>query len=569
MLSSVGAALSLVRAEVARTPRGSTSNGDGRRGRARLASSARPSAPASRPAPRRGTVASRPPTSRDEGVVRAVATGAVALEAGAAGRRRVGEPGERLAAAAAALAIERRRSSSPLAASDFYRVYVRERAATVRAAGRASSTGSGACRSPSDRAVVVAGARPTFVSGARRGGRGCVDQPRGRLDAAPGVAALRAADARPLRRAPRRRDPARGRARVADHRARRPRCSPARMSLYRRGRAEPRTHGRDRVAVAALLGGVARLRDRPRRRRRTRPCRADRRRPRAARPALSSLELVAIEYAQGAGERDRRRRRPSRGGADDAELGRARSRAPRPHRAGSRGASTRERPLERSRTRSPAGAAAAEVAERWPRPADAARREAAQAASSRPVRRVGRRLVQSDRCGSCSPTTTESGPRGCRRCAARCSSSTGIEVDVIAPDSNRSATARSITTRSPLWVEEVEFDDGTTRLRDRRHAGRLRPLRRPRPARRQARPDRLRDQPRLQPRRRRHLLGHGRGGVRGDRPRPPRDRGLPAVGRHARWTSARAASSTSASRRAFAARARPRVIDEPACRTGR
>jgi len=37
----------------------------------------------------------------------------------------------------------------------------------------------------------------------------------------------------------------------------------------------------------------------------------------------------------------------------------------------------------------------------------------------------------------------------------------GIELHVIAPDSNRSATARSITTRSPLWVEEVTFDDGT------------------------------------------------------------------------------------------------------------
>ena len=33
-------------------------------------------------------------------------------------------------------------------------------------------------------------------------------------------------------------------------------------------------------------------------------------------------------------------------------------------------------------------------------------------------------------------------------------------MDVIAPDSNRSATARSITTRSPLSVEEVEFGDG-------------------------------------------------------------------------------------------------------------
>jgi len=38
----------------------------------------------------------------------------------------------------------------------------------------------------------------------------------------------------------------------------------------------------------------------------------------------------------------------------------------------------------------------------------------------------------------------------------------GIELAVIAPDSNRSATARSITTREPLWVEEVEFEDGTT-----------------------------------------------------------------------------------------------------------
>jgi 5'-nucleotidase len=37
----------------------------------------------------------------------------------------------------------------------------------------------------------------------------------------------------------------------------------------------------------------------------------------------------------------------------------------------------------------------------------------------------------------------------------------GVEVSVIAPDSNRSATARSITTRSPLWVEEIEYDDGS------------------------------------------------------------------------------------------------------------
>jgi 5'-nucleotidase len=38
----------------------------------------------------------------------------------------------------------------------------------------------------------------------------------------------------------------------------------------------------------------------------------------------------------------------------------------------------------------------------------------------------------------------------------------GLDVHVIAPDSNRSATARSITTRSPLWVEEIAFDDGSS-----------------------------------------------------------------------------------------------------------
>jgi len=37
----------------------------------------------------------------------------------------------------------------------------------------------------------------------------------------------------------------------------------------------------------------------------------------------------------------------------------------------------------------------------------------------------------------------------------------GIELAVIAPNTNRSASARSITTRRPLWVEEVEFGDGT------------------------------------------------------------------------------------------------------------
>ena len=37
----------------------------------------------------------------------------------------------------------------------------------------------------------------------------------------------------------------------------------------------------------------------------------------------------------------------------------------------------------------------------------------------------------------------------------------GIELAVIAPDGNRSAVGRGITTRRPLWVEEVDFGDGT------------------------------------------------------------------------------------------------------------
>ena len=38
----------------------------------------------------------------------------------------------------------------------------------------------------------------------------------------------------------------------------------------------------------------------------------------------------------------------------------------------------------------------------------------------------------------------------------------GVELSVIAPNANQSATARSITTRRPLEVEEVEFEDGTS-----------------------------------------------------------------------------------------------------------
>ena len=36
-----------------------------------------------------------------------------------------------------------------------------------------------------------------------------------------------------------------------------------------------------------------------------------------------------------------------------------------------------------------------------------------------------------------------------------------VELAVVAPDENQSATARSISVRRPLWVTEVPFDDGT------------------------------------------------------------------------------------------------------------
>ena len=67
------------------------------------------------------------------------------------------------------------------------------------------------------------------------------------------------------------------------------------------------------------------------------------------------------------------------------------------------------------------------------------------------------------------------------------------------------------------------------RLRHRRHAGGLRPLRGARPGRVPARADHLGHQPRREPGRRHHLLGHRRGRARGRRARHPGDRRVAAV----------------------------------------
>jgi N-methylhydantoinase A/oxoprolinase/acetone carboxylase beta subunit len=108
VLSSIGAAISLVRAELTRAPRPSgRAPGDvsGRReARLEIAWDAERACVEAGAAP--GTVAVETSYEPDEGVVRAVATGAVALEAGAA-RREAASRAERLAAAARELGIDR------------------------------------------------------------------------------------------------------------------------------------------------------------------------------------------------------------------------------------------------------------------------------------------------------------------------------------------------------------------------------------------------------------------------------------------------------------------------------
>src|SRR4029078_6390564 len=52
------------------------------------------------------------------------------------------------------------------------------------------------------------------------------------------------------------------------------------------------------------------------------------------------------------------------------------------------------------------------------------------------------------------------GPAGAHAVRRALAELEDVSTHVIVPDSNRSATARSITTRSPLSVEEVTLDDG-------------------------------------------------------------------------------------------------------------
>ena len=139
-----------------------------------------------------------------------------------------------------------------------------------------------------------------------------------------------------------------------------------------------------------------------------------------------------------------------------------------------------------------------------------------------------------------------------------------VELAVVAPDSNRSATARSITFSRPLWVTEVGFEDGT-----KGYACDGTPVDCVRLAALGLidgfQPDLVVSghQPRLQPRRRHHLLRA---------PSRPRWRGScsacrgsrsPSSRWRARWTSGSASASSSTPAAAFVARIVDRLDDVP------
>jgi N-methylhydantoinase A/oxoprolinase/acetone carboxylase beta subunit len=122
ILSSIGAALSLVRCEIARHAGGS-GNGDA----VVLAREAERACVDAGAAPH--TVRVETFFEARDGLLRAVATGAVALESGAAGREPVDEPAQ-LRAAAGALGMEEDRLQL-VARNDFYRVFCQNGAGPV------------------------------------------------------------------------------------------------------------------------------------------------------------------------------------------------------------------------------------------------------------------------------------------------------------------------------------------------------------------------------------------------------------------------------------------------------
>ncbi len=152
VLSSIGAAISLVRAEVTRN---GTSNGAA----VELALEAERACVASGAAP--ATVTVETAFDAREGVLRAVATGAVALEVGAADREPAGDEA-RLQAAATALGLEPE-ALQLVAETGFYRVYSENGSGRV-----AAIDGLGAVALAEDARSIMAATGDELVEKLRR-----------------------------------------------------------------------------------------------------------------------------------------------------------------------------------------------------------------------------------------------------------------------------------------------------------------------------------------------------------------------------------------------------------------
>ena len=328
VLSSIGAALSLVRAEVVRHASGPGDGAGARaRGRARVRRRRR------RAADRR---ASRRRFEARDGLLRAVATGAVALESGAAVARaaRRGRPARRRRRGARA--PSRRRCGSSRA-TGFYRVFADDGAVAGRGRRRPRHrarvpSARGASSPATTRRRCSAAARARRSTRARRTSasprccRASASSP-ARTSSTSATAAARRTSSRappPPSTRPRGRPSPWSCADGAHRGPSSPRRAAGLMSLYRQAGARRRRRRARAVALAAG-GDARRARRRPGRRRRRR---AHARRPGAGRAgrgprALDGLELLGTEYRQAV--RDGRVVAPTEYAAAQADVARARA----------------------------------------------------------------------------------------------------------------------------------------------------------------------------------------------------------------------------------------------------
>ena len=227
VLSSIGAAISLVRAEVTRN---GTSNGAA----VELAREAERACVASGAAP--ATVTVETAFDAREGVLRAVATGAVALEVGAADREPAGDEA-RLQAAATALGLEPE-ALQLVAETGFYRVYSENGSGRV-----AAIDGLGAVALAEDARRIMAATGDELVEELRRE----VSRPRATSASPPSSLESRSSAAPRSSISPTRVTPTRLRSRPRE----RSRATPAPPSPSSRGRRCRSTGKRGRVAAGS------------------------------------------------------------------------------------------------------------------------------------------------------------------------------------------------------------------------------------------------------------------------------------------------------------------------------